>query len=71
MQNRAVKYSIIFFFLLVYINRGIFVIPYESENLGVVEINSVIERIQQLVTKEGNEVDEDGDSQSDWSITPF
>jgi len=69
MQNTAVKYSIIFIFLLVYINRGIFVAPYETKNQGEGEINSVIEWIQQLATGKSNDIDEDGDSQTDWNFT--
>ena len=53
------------FLLLVYINRGIFITPYEFENKGNKEINSVIERITQLITGEENDIDEDGDLQND------
>jgi len=69
MYNTAVKYAIIFFFLLAYINRGIFITPYEMENQGGREINSVIEWIQQLATGESNDVDEDGDLQTDCNST--
>jgi len=65
MQKTIVKYSIIFFMLLVYINRGFFISPYEVENHGNKETNSIIEWITQLVTGEGNDIDEDGDAQSD------
>jgi hypothetical protein len=65
MQKTVVKYSIIFIFLLVYINRGIFITPYELENHGNEEINTVVEWVIQLVTGENNGIDEDGDSQSD------
>jgi len=65
MQNTVVKYSIILFLLLTYINRGIFITPYEIENQGNKEINSIIELITQLVTGESNDIDEDGDLQSD------
>jgi len=65
MQNTVVKYSIIFLFLLVYINRGLFITPYEIENQGNDEINSVIEWITQLITGESNDIDEDGDLQTD------
>ena len=65
MQKTVVKYSIIFFLLLVYINRGFFIVPYEAENQSNKEVNSVIEWITQLVTGESNDIDEDGDLQSD------
>jgi len=64
-QKTVVKYSIIFLFLLVYINRGLFITPYEFENQCNEEINSVIEWAIQLVTGVSNNIDEDGDSQSD------
>ena len=69
MQNRVLKYSIIFFLLLVYINRGLFVFAYEIENQGSGEINSVVEWLQQLVTGKSNDIDEDGDAQADWNFT--
>jgi len=69
MQNTVVKYSVIFLFLLVYINRGVFIVPYEAENNSNKEINSVVEWIQQLVTGESNDIDEDGDNQTDWNFT--
>jgi len=65
MQKTVVKYSIILFLLITYINRGIFITPYEIENHGNKELNSVIEWITQLVTGESNDIDEDGDLQSD------
>jgi hypothetical protein len=67
MQKTVAKYSIIFFLLFVYINRGFFIAPFEVENHGNSEVNSVIEWIAQLVTGESNDIDEDGDMQSDCS----
>jgi hypothetical protein len=64
-QKKVVKYSIIFFLLLVYINRGFFITPFEIKNGGNNEVNSVVEWIAQLVTGESNDIDEDGDLQSD------
>ena len=69
MQNTVVKYSIIFLLVLVYINRGLFIFAYEMENQGGGEINSVVEWIQQLVTGESNDIDEDGDMQTDCNFT--
>ena len=69
MQKRVIKYSIIFFLLLVYINRGFFIVPYEAENNGNNEVNSIIEWITQLVTGASNDIDEDGDMQTDCSCT--
>ena len=65
MQKNVVKYSVTFFFLLVYINRSIFITPYEVENHKNKETNSVLEWITQLVTGESNDIDEDGNSQND------
>ena len=65
MQKKFVKYSVMFLFLLVYINRGIFITPSEIENHSNKETNSVIEWITQLVTRKSNDIDEDGNSQTD------
>jgi len=65
MQKTVAKYSIIFLCLLVYINRGFFITTYEIENQGNKEINSLIEWAIQLITGESNNIDEDGDLQSD------
>ena len=65
MQKTVVKYSIIFLFLLVYINRGIFITPYEIENNGNKEVNSLIELLTQLIIGDSNDIDEDGDLQND------
>ena len=51
--------------LIVYINRGFFISSYENENYGNIEVNSVFEWITQLITGEFNDIDEDGDLQSD------
>ncbi|MCL2247565.1 MAG: hypothetical protein FWC10_10760 [Lentimicrobiaceae bacterium] len=67
MQKVVVKYLIIFFLLLVYINRGVFITPYELENNGNKEINSLIEWITQLIIGEENDIDEDGDLQNDYN----
>jgi len=55
--------------MLIYINRGIFLVPYETENHGNKETNSVIEWVLQLVTGENNDFDEDGNAQTDCSFT--
>jgi len=52
---------------MVYINRGFFITPCEIENNGNKETNSVMEWVNQLVTGESNDIDEDGDLQSDCS----
>jgi len=65
MQKTVVKYLTIFLFLLVYINRSIFIAPSEIENCKNKEINTVIEWVAQLVTGKSNDIDEDGDSQTD------
>jgi len=65
MQKMVVKYSLIFLLILVYINRSLFIVPCEFENYDNKETNSVIEWIVHLVTGEGNDIDEDGDLNSD------
>ena len=65
MQKTVVKYSIIFLLLLIYINRGVFVTPYELENQGGGELNTVAEWLVELITGESNDIDEDGDMQTD------
>ena len=65
MQNAVVKYLMIIFLLLVYINRGFFITPYEIENHGNKEINSIAEWVNKLITGEENDIDEDGDRQTD------
>ena len=65
MYKTVVKYLTIFLLMLIYINRGIFIVPYEIENNGSKEINTVVEWIAQLITGESNGIDEDGDMQND------
>jgi len=65
MQNAVVKYFMITFLLLGYLNRGFFITPYEIENHSNKEINSVAEWIAQLITGESNDIDEDGDEHTD------
>ncbi|MCL2329219.1 MAG: hypothetical protein FWC39_12010 [Bacteroidetes bacterium] len=64
MQKTFVKYSLIFLLTVVYVNRGFFITPYEMENHGNKEVNSIIEWVAQLITGESNDIDEDGDAQS-------
>jgi hypothetical protein len=65
MQNAVANYSIIFLLLLFYLNRGFFITPYEIESHGNKETNSLLEWVQQLITGESSDIDEDGNSQSD------
>jgi len=66
MQKPFVKYSIVILLTLIYINRGLFISSaHELENQGSREINSVIELAWQLITGECNDIDEDGDLQTD------
>jgi hypothetical protein len=67
MQKTVVKYLMIVFTLAVYLNRGIYITPYEAKNYGNEETNSVLELIIQLITGESNDIDEDGDEQTDCS----
>ena len=69
MPKKFVKYSLISLLLLIYINRGFFVSPYEMENHGVAETNSIIEWVLQFITGESNDIDEDGDMQSSCNFT--
>jgi len=69
MQKTVVKYSIIFLLLAVFINRGLFVTPSEAENQGGREVNSVIEWVLEFITGDSNDIDEDGDMQTDFNFT--
>ena len=69
MRNAVGRYSIIVFLLLVYINRGLFVVPFETENCTDEETNSIIELAMQLITGVSNDIDEDGDLQNDCNST--
>ena len=65
MQNVVIKHLITVILLLVYINRGFFIYSAtEIENKNG-EINSVLEFFVEFVTGESNNVDEDGDMQTD------
>jgi len=65
MPKIVIKYLMIAFLLVVYINRGLFVSSaYEIDNQDKVEINSVIEWIIQTITGKENGIDEDGDIQN-------
>jgi len=69
MQKTVVKYIIITFLLLIYINRGLFLSSaLEIDNQINGEVNSVVELLIQWVTGEENGIDEDGDIQSDCSF---
>ena len=69
MQETVVKYIIITFLLLIYINRGLFLSSaLEIDNQINGEVNSVVELLIQWVTGEENGIDEDGDIQSDCSF---
>jgi hypothetical protein len=65
MQNTVVKHLITILLLLIYINRGFFVSSVEETYNPEGETNSVLELIVELVTGESNDIDEDGDQQSD------
>jgi hypothetical protein len=65
MKKPIVRQFLTILLMLIYINRGFFIsgaIEMESQN-G--EINTVAELIVELVTGEGNDIDEDGDMQTD------
>jgi hypothetical protein len=48
-----------------YINRGFFISSAYEINSKEGEINCVVEYIVELITGESNDIDEDGDSQTD------
>ena len=51
--------------VLIYINRALFIsATYEVDNHENGETNSIVEWIIELVTGEGNDIDEDGDTNS-------
>jgi hypothetical protein len=65
MQKPIVRQFITIFLLLMYINRGFFISSaYEMESPNG-EINSVAELVVELITGESNDIDEDGDMQTD------
>jgi hypothetical protein len=65
MQKPVIRNILTIFLLLMYINRGFFISgTYEMESPNG-EINSVVELIVELITGESNDIDEDGDSQTD------
>jgi len=67
MQKPAVRHFMTFFLLLLYINRGFFISSADEMNNTNGEINSVAEYLVELITGECNDIDEDGDSQTDCS----
>jgi len=71
MQKPIVRHLMTIFLLLIYINRGFFISSaYEMESPNG-EINSVAELLIELITGESNDIDEDGDMQTDCnSVTP-
>jgi hypothetical protein len=64
MKNPTVRLLITIFLLLMYINRGFFISDADEMNNPDGEINTVIEYVVQLITGEGNDIDEDGDMQT-------
>ena len=62
MYTSRFKYLLAVSLLMIYINRGFFVSPYEM-NTDPYEINSLAELMVQLITGQSNGIDEDGDLQ--------
>jgi hypothetical protein len=65
MKKPIIRQSLTVLLMLIYINRGFFIssaIEMESQN-G--EINTVAELLTELITGESNDIDEDGDMQTD------
>jgi hypothetical protein len=68
MRKPIVKHLLTIFILLVYINRGFFLSSaIEMENPDG-ETNSVLELVVELVIGESNDIDEDGDMQTDCNV---
>ena len=65
MQKPVVRNFLTIFLLLMYINRGFFISSADEMNNQNGEINSVAEFLVELITGEANDIDEDGDSQTD------
>ncbi|MDR0206457.1 MAG: hypothetical protein LBI45_04275 [Bacteroidales bacterium] len=65
MKNPAVRNLASIILLLLYINRGFFITGTNETKNPDGEINSVLEYIVELITGESNDIDEDGDSQTD------
>ncbi|MDR1757998.1 MAG: hypothetical protein LBR51_03425 [Bacteroidales bacterium] len=68
MFKPAIKYIAIFFLLVIYINRGLFVVPVEIENNGKQEVNTLLEWALEILTGTSNYIDEDGDSQANYNF---
>jgi len=65
MQKPVVRHLLTILLLLVYINRGFFISSaYEMKSPNG-EINSVTELLVELITGKSNDIDEDGDMQTD------
>jgi len=65
MKNPVVRNFVTIVLLLLYINRGFFITGTNETKNPDGEINSVLEYLVELVTGESNNIDEDGDSQTD------
>jgi hypothetical protein len=65
MQNSTVRNFLTIFLLLLYINRGFFISSATEVENPNGEINTVLEFVVELITGESNDIDEDGDSQTD------
>jgi len=65
MQKTVVRHFLAIFLLLLYINRGFFISSADEINNSNGEINSVVEFLVECITGECNDIDEDGDSQTD------
>jgi hypothetical protein len=61
MNTNCFKYVISVSLLVIYLNRGFFVTPYET-NTNPYEINSLAEFVIEMITGQSNGIDEDGDS---------
>ena len=65
MHKPAVRHFLTIVLVLLYINRGFFISGALEMESKEGEINSVVEFLIELITGESNDIDEDGDNQTD------
>jgi hypothetical protein len=71
MITQGLKYLLIVFMMLSYLNRGLFVAAPETELVSIPEkgeINSMVEFLQKIITGYENDIDEDGDCPESYNF---
>jgi hypothetical protein len=69
MQKPVVRQLLTILLVLIYINRGFFIFGADEMKSPDGEINCVAELLVELITGESNDIDEDGDMQTDCNST--